>query len=247
MKQKESLKTITYVAIFSIAMGLFEAAVVIYLREIYYPEGFDFPLKIMNPHIAVIEIFREAATLVMLLMISFLASRKMIIRFAYFLLSFAIWDIFYYVFLKLFIGWPESLLTWDILFLIPIIWIGPVIAPVINAITMIILALLIIWFSDKKDARKIPGLSWVMLITGSLITIFGYIQDYGSFMLQEFTFSELMNSSMSEEILTHASNYIPETFNWWIFLIGELIILAGVVILLIKLSSRHSLPVTRHD
>ncbi|MFC2107126.1 hypothetical protein ACFLRY_02200 [Bacteroidota bacterium] len=238
MKQKESLKTITYVTIFSIAMGLFEAVVVIYLREIYYPEGFSFPLKMIEPHIAIFEICREAATLLMLLMIGFLAAKRAVIRFAYFLLSFAIWDIFYYVFLKLFIDWPESLLTWDILFLIPITWIGPVIAPVINAITMTVLALIIIDASRKTSDRIISRLSWLLLITGSLITIFGYIQDYGNFIMKEFTFLELFTSSNSNAMLKYAATYVPDSFNWWIFILGEIVIIAGIAII-IKSSCRH--------
>ena len=43
--QKESLKKIGIVAIFAIAMGFLEAVIVIYLRKIYYPLGFNFPLK----------------------------------------------------------------------------------------------------------------------------------------------------------------------------------------------------------
>lgn len=237
------MKTILHLTIFSIAMGLLEAVVVIYLRELYYPEGFHFPLKMMDPHIAVIEICREAATLIMLLMISFLATSKRIVRFALFLLSFAIWDIFYYVFLKLFIGWPESLFTWDILFLIPIAWVGPVIAPIINALTMMLLALLIIYYSDTKGIRMIPGISWILLILGSLITVFVYIQDYGNFMLQEFSLAELFSSARSDEVLRFASTYIPQSFNWYLFLAGELAILSGIAFFI----SRKASHVTRYD
>jgi len=135
--------------IFAIAMGFLESAVVIYLREIYYPEGFAFPLNIIHGKIAVTEILREAATIVMLVSVSILAARRWIIRFAWFIYLFAIWDIFYYVFLRVLLGWPESLLTWDILFLIPTTWVGPVLAPVINSLTMILLAILLI-VADRR-------------------------------------------------------------------------------------------------
>ncbi len=134
-------KTLTWVVVFSIAMGYLEAAVVVYLRELYYPEGFDFPLKEMDMGIIVTELFREAATMIMLLSIGFLAAKRKIERLAYFVLPFAIWDIFYYVFLKVALGWPESLLTWDILFMLPVTWVGPVICPVINSLTMILLCM----------------------------------------------------------------------------------------------------------
>ena len=55
-----------------------------------------------------------------------------------FMISFGVWDIFYYVFLRLLIGWPESLMTWDLLFLLPVPWVGPVIAPVLVSLSMIV-------------------------------------------------------------------------------------------------------------
>ncbi|MBK6833902.1 MAG: hypothetical protein IPG89_06345 [Bacteroidetes bacterium] len=58
-----------------------------------------------------------------------IAGKTRLTRFAYFIIAFAIWDIFYYVFLYVLLQWPESLFTWDILFLVPVPWTGPVIAP----------------------------------------------------------------------------------------------------------------------
>ena len=135
------------ITIFSIAMGFMESSVVVYLREILYPGGFDFPLAPINLHLAITELIREAATLIMLLTIGIIAGRTASERFAWFIFSFAIWDLFYYIFLKLLLGWPESLLTWDILFLIPITWVGPVISPVLVALTMILLAVIIIYYN----------------------------------------------------------------------------------------------------
>ncbi|MBL7138880.1 MAG: hypothetical protein ISS17_08905, partial [Bacteroidales bacterium] len=139
MDQKDRTRTLL-ITLFAIAMGFLESAVVVYLRAIYYPEGFAFPLKIIEGPVATTEILREAATLIMLITVAILAARRWIIRFAWFIYIFAIWDIFYYIFLWLLLGWPESLLTWDILFLIPTTWVGPVLAPVINSLTMIALA-----------------------------------------------------------------------------------------------------------
>ena len=109
---------IFWITIFGIAMGFAEAAVVVYLRAIYYPEGFSFPLKILTDYKIMIEVLREIATLFMLLSVAFFAGRKFWERFAYFILPFGIWDIFYYIWLKVLIDWPSSMFDWDILFLI---------------------------------------------------------------------------------------------------------------------------------
>ena len=146
MKQK-----LIWVSIFAVAMGFFEAAVVIYLRKLMYPAGFSFPLAPIEHGLAVTEILREAATLIMLLSAGILAGRYATERFAWFIYAFAIWDIFYYIFLKLLIGWPESFMTWDILFLIPATWVGPVITPVIVSLSMIVLAAVVLFFLLQRD------------------------------------------------------------------------------------------------
>ena len=153
--QKNNNLNFLIVTLFGIAMAYLESAVVVYMREIYYPEGFTFPLKMIEGRIAVTEIFREAATMVMLVTIAMIASRHAIERFAWFLYTFAIWDIFYYVFLYLLLGWPSSLMTWDILFMIPVTWTGPVLAPVINSITMILLATIIIHRSKLQPGFRV--------------------------------------------------------------------------------------------
>ena len=95
--KKESLNKISIVTIFAIAMGFLEAVVVVYLRKLYYPNGFNFPLKgFIDPSIISIEWVREFATIVMLITIAMLAGKKLYERFAYFIYVFAIWDIFYY-------------------------------------------------------------------------------------------------------------------------------------------------------
>jgi hypothetical protein len=104
MNSKSLTFYLLVVSLFSIAMGLFESAVVIYMREILYPEGFGFPLSPVQPDMMLTELLREGATIIMLLGIGFLAGRNTSERFAWFLYSFAIWDIFYYVFLRLLTG-----------------------------------------------------------------------------------------------------------------------------------------------
>ena len=127
-----------WLILFVAAMAYLESAVVVYLRLIYYPEGFEFPLKIISGSTIWIEVGREAATLIMLTSVGILSASTGPGRFAAVCFIFGVWDIFYYIWLWIFIGWPQSLLTWDLLFLIPAPWIGPVITPVLVSICLII-------------------------------------------------------------------------------------------------------------
>lgn len=228
MKAAVTIKLAVFVA-FAIAMGYLESAVVVYLREIFYPEGFAFPLKSMDGNIARTEVFRELATLVMLAGAGYLAGRTALQRFGAFLLAFGIWDIFYYVFLKLLIGWPESLLTWDILFLIPVTWVGPVIAPAINALTMCFMGGVIFIREESGIKVRFGVLNWVLLILGSLVILVSYTMDYLSYMSRLMPLAELIRSSAMERVMAASSNYIPEHFNWWIFGIGQSLLLIAVL------------------
>jgi hypothetical protein len=129
---------------FAVAMAYVESAVVVYLRAIYYPQGFAFPLVLMSPDMVAIEIGREAATLVMLLGVAMLAGVDRWDRILKFCIAFGVWDIAYYVWLWVFLRWPPSLLTWDVLFLIPVPWVGPVVAPVIVSVVMIVGSLVLV-------------------------------------------------------------------------------------------------------
>ncbi|MDZ7743814.1 MAG: hypothetical protein U5Q03_19280 [Bacteroidota bacterium] len=234
---KNLYSKIILVGIFAIAMGFMESAVVVYLRAIYYPDGFTFPLQNIDGYIGLTEILREAATMIMLLGIGFLAARKGIERFAWFIFAFAVWDIFYYVFLKLILNWPESLLTWDILFLIPFTWVGPVLAPIINSLTMTILALVILHFTGRKNNCKVGAIEWSLLIAGSLMIMINYMEDYTAFMMQRFSFIELFASSKLKEIMELSSRYIPMNFNWYWFIAGELLFFAAIFLIIRKNST----------
>jgi len=228
---KRIIKTIIWLSIFSMAMAFMESAVVIYLRALYYPDGFTFPLRIIDSNIAVTEFFREIATIIMLAVIGIIAGRKSIEKFVFFIFCFAIWDIFYYVFLKIILNWPESFFTWDILFMVPVTWVGPVLAPVINSMTMIILAVCIIFFIEKNAKVRVCILSWTLLIAGSLIIIFSYTQEYMQFMMQRFSYREMFGISYNNEVLKYACTFIPQHFNWWIFWTGEIMYVAAIIIL----------------
>ena len=136
--QKSRAGLLFFLFLFGVVMAYFEAAVVVYLRQLYYPEGFRFPLKVMENHILLVEIGREAASIVMLLAVALIAGRSFYERFALFAIIFALWDIFYYIWLKVLLSWPEGLFDWDILFLIPMPWIAPVLSPVIVSFCLII-------------------------------------------------------------------------------------------------------------
>ena len=219
------------ITLFAIAMGFLEAAVVIYIRELMYPEGFAFPLVPIPPDIALTEILREAATLIMLAVMGLISGKNFIERFAWFIYCFGIWDIFYYAFLKLMIAWPESLLTWDILFLIPVTWTGPVIAPVITSLSMIALAWVILHFSGKRKKVHIKLMEWTGLFTGAIAVFLSYIWDYSKFMLKYFSFSELFILPDKNPLFDTAMKYIPEQFNWLLFICGQgLIVLTTLLI-----------------
>jgi len=216
------------ITLFAVAMALLEAVVVIYLREIYYPEGFSFPLHPIDKHLIVTELFRELATLIMLLCIGLIASKKALERFAWFIFTFAVWDIFYYIFLKLFIGWPDSLFTWDILFLIPSTWVGPVIGPVINSITMILLAVLILYFKNKGYKASLNKMEWLLLILGSVVVILAYTEEYFRYMIGEFSFQDVFSFSTNDEALQYASKFIPQRFNWLIYTGGQFLFFSAI-------------------
>ena len=138
------------VVVFSIAFANIEATVVVYLREIFHPDGFHFPIIVLGegPHwrrFLFTEITREAATMVLILTTCWLAGRNRHQRFAYFLAIFAVWDIFYYVWLKVLINWPATIMDWDILFLIPVTWASPVLYPVLISIAWLVFAVMILY------------------------------------------------------------------------------------------------------
>ena len=147
---------------FGAAFAYIESSVVVYLRAIFYREGFAFPIANFASmegatRFVLIEIGREAATLVLIVSSAWLMARSLRHRVAYFLIIFAVWDIFYYVWLKLLLDWPASLLDWDILFLIPAVWAGPVLAPLVTTAVMLWLAIVLL----GERRMRIPKTRWL--------------------------------------------------------------------------------------
>jgi hypothetical protein len=125
--------------LFAVAMAWMESATVVYLRNLVgrldpYQQT---PLP-DSPHLGATELVREAATLVMLVTVGWLAGRTWRSRFGYLLIAFGVWDIFYYIFLKWICGWPRTLSDWDVLFLLPLPWWGPVLSPMLIALLMVL-------------------------------------------------------------------------------------------------------------
>ena len=154
------------VVAFAIAMAWLEAATVFYLRTLVdriQPYQAD-PLP-MNGVLSHVELWREAATLVMIATVGVLAGRTWRRRAGYAALAFGAWDIFYYVFLRLISGWPRTLLDWDILFLLPLPWWGPVLAPVTISLVMILWGTLATQSDDgATDARWARALASVGIV-----------------------------------------------------------------------------------
>jgi len=164
--------------LFAVAMGYFESAVVVYLRGLLYPDGFSFPLRDMSTRIIVIELFREVATIVILVTVAALSGRRFWERFGFFIFIFGIWDIFYYVWLKATINWPLTLLDWDILFLIPAPWIAPVVAPVSVAALMILIGVSISNLFRKGYDFKPTLAAWGLAISATIAILFSFMRDY---------------------------------------------------------------------
>jgi hypothetical protein len=155
-------RNLTALIIFGIAFGFLEAAVVFYLRLLLgyksgYPLGnyqtlfgtnFISFITTQKPllgtmQIAGAETFREIATILILGAVAYLSAKKFKQKLGAFMISFALWDIFYYVFLKILTGWPTSIFSTDIYFLIPVPWIGPIITPLIISAVLFILGTMI--------------------------------------------------------------------------------------------------------
>jgi hypothetical protein len=206
------------VALFAVAFGYVESAVVVYLRVIYDPVRASlYPqkppqsllplmtveqLRAVDPlHVRrlVIELGRELATMVLLVTVACLAARRRGERAAMFMIAFGMWDITYYVGLKAMIGFPGSLLTWDILFLIPVPWLGPVLAPVIVSLSMIAAGLVILAETGRGRAFRPAWFHRAGVVLGGLIIIASFCKDYARTMVGE----------------------MPGPFNWFIFAAGE--------------------------
>jgi hypothetical protein len=202
--------------LFSAAFGYVEAAVVAYLRTIYDPirvhfygasPGDLFPLLSVqqlqglgSEHMLRLktEIGREFATMLMLAGAALIAARKPREWVAAFLICFGVWDVTFYLSLKLLLNWPASLLTWDILFLIPVPWTGPVIAPVLVSVSMISGGVFVLWREYSDQPVRLTAWRWSLLVLGGAIIVAAFIWDFRN----------------------TANGGMPNPFNWVLFAVG---------------------------
>jgi hypothetical protein len=166
---------------------------------------FDFPLVIIDTPTLLLEVGREACTMVMLATVGIAAGRTNVGKLAFFLFLFGVWDIFYYIWLKVFLNWPPSLLTWDVLFLIPVPWVGPVLAPVSVACTMIGMALIMLRLEDRGPVLPAGTTVWLAQVVAALIIIVSFTMDV---------------IPRLDARGTLLAQWVPTTYRWEMLLLG---------------------------
>ncbi len=176
---KTAIKRFCVAVVFSIAFAYIESAVVVYLRTIFHPDGFIFPLANFGAgplwkQLLLTEIGREAATIVLIFTGAWLFGRSSQQRFAYFLIIFAVWDIFYYVWLKVLLDWPASITDWDILFLMPVVWASPVWPPVLVSITMLAVGMIIFYRCSRGRPLKAGFADHLCFIAAALAMVVSF-------------------------------------------------------------------------
>jgi hypothetical protein len=201
------------VVLFAVAMAWFEAATVYYLRVMvdrvdpYQPN----PLP-MDGIVEPVELAREAATLVMLAAVGALAGRNWRTRLGYAAIAFGVWDVFYYVFLKFISGWPRSLLDWDILFLLPLPWWGPVLAPICIALLMIAWGTQVTQRAGRC-AVALTSTVWRLNWLGTAIALYVFMADALRAVPDGLEATRLV---------------LPAAFNWPVFLVALALMAAPV-------------------
>jgi hypothetical protein len=194
-------RTVFALFLFGTAFGYLEAAVVSYLRLLHEPARLRFyptrppaelfPLLTLDQLRAAgpqqmqtlaTEIGREAATLIMLAAIALAVARNAGEWAAAFVVAFGVWDVTFYLFLKVLLDWPPSLFTWDILFLLPVPWVGPVLAPVMVSLAMIVAGIWHLWRAARAEPVRIGPAHWTGILAGAAIMVLAFALDYRNIM-----------------------------------------------------------------
>ena len=231
---KDGFRRWIWAVIFSVAFAWVESAVVVYLRKIYFDGVFKFPLvivwedgkHIIDPLIQ-IEFGREIATIIMLVAVGYVTGKSKLQRFCFFMIAFGIWDIFYYLWLYVMVGWPGSLLTWDLLFYVPLPWVGPVITPVLIAVAMVGAGSLIIYYDDKGYVMRWRLYDMAIELGCGLLIIVAFCWDW-------------KNILQVPGDITRSG--IPNPFAWWLYLPAYLFSITYFAIRLKKILSEGSSP-----
>ncbi len=207
---RSTFRTWIWVVVFAAAFAYVESAVVVYLREIYFDGAFEFPIVTVSENgqhvwetLILVEMGREAATIVMLAAAGILAGASGLQRFCFFMIAFGVWDIFYYVWLWVILRWPESLMTWDLLFYIPLPWVGPVITPVLIAATMVAAGSILIYIVEKGYAVRWRRSDWVIEMGCGFLLVVAFCWDWKNIL-------RIPDGN--------AYSGIPNPFAWWLFL-----------------------------
>jgi hypothetical protein len=202
------------VFVFAIAMAWLEAASVFYIRAMFdriepYQQN---PLP-LDPTFGAVELVREAATLVMLLTVGALAGRTWQQRLGYTAIAFGVWDILYYAFLRAISGWPASLLDWDVLFLLPLPWWGPVLTPMCIALLMIVWGTLATQpGADRAPAVPLSRIAWGCGTAGILLALYAFMAD----------------AIRAVQAGRPVTGELPVAFNWPVFAAALLLMAAAV-------------------
>ena len=186
-----------WLGLFALAFGYMEAAVVVYLREPIYPDGFHFPLVPLPPRLLWTEVLREVTTLLLLLSVAMLSVRRPHRRLGAFAYCFGLWDLTYYLALKLLVDWPASLLDWDILFLIPLPWSGPVLAPVLVSVGIIMGGVYLLGLPPDAPS-PFRRSDWLVEIAAGLVIIASFMWNLPAL----------------------AAGEAPVSYPWWLFALG---------------------------
>lgn len=202
--------TAATVLAYAVAMAYLESAVVVYLTLALGGQvGELFPLRpaIETGDLVAIEVGREVATLVMIAAAGLLAGRTALERLAWAAVVFGTWDIGYYAWLNVFSGWPPSLSTTDLLFLIPVPWVGPVWSPVAVSVALVGVGLVAARMIRSGRTVALSSRHWLAGIGGGLLVILSYTLDAGRVM----------------------DGGLPGPYPWPLFAAGMLLALAAAV------------------
>ena len=166
-----------WVSIFAVAMAYLEAATVVYLRRVFGITDLIRDTSPYDPVIAAVELGRELATLIMLLALGWAAGKSRQSRLGFAFFSFGLWDVAYYAWLRLLLAWPESLLSFDLLFLIPLPWWGPVLSPVLIALLCMAGGALAIRAEDRGRRLRPHRTEWVAAAAGMVAVLYAFMAD----------------------------------------------------------------------
>jgi len=161
----------------AVAFGIVEAVLVMAYRTFLDPRGSLFPLLPLPPALATWERLREAATLLLLGGTAHLACRRAASKVAAFLFLFGVWDVTYYIVLRGSLGWPRGGHDWDLLFLLPVPWIGPVYAPVVIAAVLIAVGTFVLQHEARRGVFRVHALHGVAAGVGGLLCVWSFVED----------------------------------------------------------------------